>query len=133
MALGAMGGGSPDKVDQFAPDLNTGVKGSSAVISNPGDKKTDIKYQAPIKGQSATIGEGSCNMTNEGEYCPEHGLAECGGMYEMGTVAGGVAPVMGEGNMDDPINYNGAITGSYYESKDGDAVLARIKSLALLK
>jgi hypothetical protein len=23
-----------------------------------------------------------CNMTMEGEYCPEHGLAECGGMYE---------------------------------------------------
>jgi hypothetical protein len=50
-------------------------------------------------------------MTMEGEYCPEHGLAECGGMYEMGTVAGGMAPVIGE----------------------GDAVLARIKSLALLK
>ena len=34
---------------------------------------------------------------------------------------------------DDPMNYNAAITGSYYESKEGDAVLARIKSLALLK
>jgi hypothetical protein len=34
---------------------------------------------------------------------------------------------------DDPMNYNGAVTGSYYESKDGDALLARIKSLALLK
>jgi len=75
--------------------------------------------------------EGSCNMTMEGEYCPEHGLAECG-MYEMGTVAGSVAPVIGEAPQD-PINYNGAITGSYYESKDGDALLARIKSLALLK
>jgi hypothetical protein len=28
------------------------------------------------------VAEGSCNMTAEGEYCPEHGLAECGGMYE---------------------------------------------------
>ena len=36
-------------------------------------------------------------------------------------------------HQDDPINYNGAITGSYYESKEGDAMLARIKSLALLK
>jgi len=62
------------------------------------------------KGGSSII-EGSCNMTMEGEYCPEHGLAECGGMYEMGTVAGGMAPVIGE----------------------GDAVLARIKSLALLR
>jgi hypothetical protein len=34
---------------------------------------------------------------------------------------------------DDPMNYNAAVTGSYYESKDGDALLARIKSLALLK
>ena len=57
------------------------------------------------------VHEGSCNSTMEGEYCPEHGLAECGGMYEMGTVAGGMAPVIGE----------------------GDAVLARIKSLALIK
>jgi len=68
----------------------------------------------------------------EGEYCPEHGLMECGGMYEMGTVAGSMAPVMGEGN-DDPMTSNSAITGAYYESKDGDALLARIKSLALIK
>jgi hypothetical protein len=142
MALGAMGGGSPDKVDQFAPDVKTGVKGSSAVISNPGDKKTDIKYQAPIKGQSATIGEGSCNMTMEGEYCPEHGLTECGYMETAsGMSSGDIAPVMGEEKQeafvnkhhDDPMNYNAAITGSYYESREGDAALARIKSLALLK
>jgi hypothetical protein len=37
---------------------------------------------------------------------------------------------MAEAN-DDPINYNGAITGSYYEDKQDP--LARIKSLALLK
>jgi hypothetical protein len=60
---------------------------------------------------SPAVQEGSCNATMEGEYCPEHGLAECGGMYEMGTVAGGMAPVIGE----------------------GDAMLARIKSLALIK
>ena len=28
------------------------------------------------------VSEGSCNMTMEGSYCPEHGLAECG-MYEQ--------------------------------------------------
>ena len=28
------------------------------------------------------VNEGSCNMTMEGSYCPEHGLAECGSMYE---------------------------------------------------
>lgn len=32
----------------------------------------------------ATFEEAQCNQTMEGEYCPEHGLAECGnyGMYE---------------------------------------------------
>jgi hypothetical protein len=34
---------------------------------------------------------------------------------------------------DDPMNYNAAITGAYYESKSGDALLARIKSLAMIK
>jgi hypothetical protein len=41
-------------------------------------------------------------------------------------------------SVDDPINSNSAITGSYYEGKEtqsqeGDALLARIKSLALLR
>jgi hypothetical protein len=30
----------------------------------------------------ATFEQAECNHTMEGEYCPEHGLAECGGMYE---------------------------------------------------
>lgn len=92
-------------------------------------------FEAPLDEfiGMAAVGEGTgtCNHTMEGEYCPEHGLAECG------TTAGGMAPVvMGEMDKpphDDPINSNSAITGSYYESKDGDAMLARIKSLALLK
>jgi hypothetical protein len=58
---------------------------------------------------SNPVAESSCNATMEGEYCPEHGLAECG-MYETGTVAGSVAPMM----------------------EDYDE-LARIKSLALFK
>jgi hypothetical protein len=57
----------------------------------------------------ATFEEAQCNQTMEGEYCPEHGLAECG-MYETGTVSGSVAPMM----------------------EDYDE-LARIKSLALFK
>jgi hypothetical protein len=81
-------------------------------------------------------------MTMEGEYCPEHGLAECGYMETAnGMGSGDIAPVMGEEKQeafvnkhhDDPMNYNAAITGSYYESREGDAALARIKSLALLK
>jgi len=31
------------------------------------------------------------------------------------------------------MNSNSAITGAYYESKESDALLARIKSLALIK
>jgi len=77
---------------------------------------------APVAMPVATEGAG-CNMTMEGEYCPEHGLAECG-MYEN---------VFDKPKHDDPMNYNAAVTGSYYESREGDAVLARIKSLALLK
>jgi len=30
----------------------------------------------------ATFEQDGCNQTMEGEYCPEHGLMECGGMYE---------------------------------------------------
>ena len=37
--------------------------------------------QEMTKGGSSII-EGSCNMTMEGEYCPEHGLMECGSMEE---------------------------------------------------
>lgn len=82
------------------------------------------------------VNEGSCNMTMEGSYCPEHGLMECGSMYEDGGAVG-MPYSMGEG-VDDPINSNSAMTGSYYEGKEteiqeGDALLARIKSLALLR
>jgi len=116
--------------DRFAQDRGLDENYSGMIVPEADMLNT---FEVMSGFDAPAVSEGSCNMTNEGEYCPEHGLAECGGLAETGTVAGSVAPVMGEGNMDDPINYNGAITGSYYESKDGDAVLARIKSLALLK
>ncbi len=115
---------------RFSNDLGLDESNSGMIMPEADMLNT---FEVMSGFDAPAVSEGSCNMTNEGEYCPEHGLAECGGMYETGTVAGSVAPVMGEGNMDDAINYNGAITGSYYESKEGDAVLARIKSLALLK
>ena len=57
---------------------------------------------APMAMPVTTEGA-SCNMTAEGEYCPEHGLAECGnyGTYEgaddstmstLGKLAGAVTP-----------------------------------------
>ena len=43
--------------------------------------------QQPTPGSNAPqqtqpVAESGCNATMEGEYCPEHGLAECGSMYE---------------------------------------------------
>ena len=108
------------------------VKEGAAVDAYMAGKSPALAHFADQLDKSHEVKEGSCNMTTEGEYCPEHGLMECGSMSEMGTVAGSMAPVMGEGN-DDPMNSNSAITGAYYESKDGDALLARIKSLALIK
>ena len=116
--------------DRFAKDRGLDESNSGMIMPEADMLNT---FEVMSGFDAPAVHEGSCNSTMEGEYCPEHGLAECGGMYEMGTVAGGVAPVMGEGNMDDAINYNGAVTGSYYESKESDSLLARIKSLALLK
>ena len=176
------------------------VKEGAAVDAYMAGKSPALAHFADQLDKSHEVKEGSCNMTTEGEYCPEHGLMECGSMYEMGTVAGSMAPVMGEDQLDefdidalnqmashpmagtlaaaggaaigatvgkgiektvnyfqkkkqdkaydnlkqqqqagvaegndDPMNSNSAITGAYYESKSDDALLARIKSLALIK
>ena len=48
-------------------------------------KKREAKDQGMAEGDNmSTFEEAQCNQTMEGEYCPEHGLAECGnyGMYE---------------------------------------------------
>lgn len=61
-----------------------------------------VKDQPEVtEGDNLATFEGSgCNMTNEGQYCPEHGLAECGYMESMGgTVAGAVAPGMHQQDM----------------------------------
>jgi hypothetical protein len=113
--------------ERLADELGV-MESNSGMIMPEGDPIATVEAMPEL---SAPVLEGSCNTTMEGEYCPEHGLAECG-MYEMGTVAGSMAPVIGEAPQD-PINYNGAITGAYYESKSDTALLARIKSLALLK
>jgi hypothetical protein len=94
-----------DRLDQ---ELGTGNYAPRVSEADP------ISTFEVMSGFDAPVAEGSCNMTAEGEYCPEHALAECGSMSEMGTVAGSMAPVIGESN-------------------DSDALLARIKSLALIK
>jgi len=117
--------------DRLADEL--GMNEGAAVDAYMAGKSPALAHFADQLDKSEEKPLAECNMTMEGEYCPEHGLMECGGMYEMGTVAGSMAPVMGEGNNDDPMNSNSAITGAYYESKSDDALLARIKSLALIK
>jgi hypothetical protein len=132
--------------DRFAQDvgIDEGVLGTvggaalGSMLGGPiGAAVGATGGQEMTKGGSSII-EGSCNMTMEGEYCPEHGLMECGSMEEDGGAVG-MPYSMGEAQApQDPINYNAAMTGSYYEGKEtdiqeGDALLARIKSLALLR
>jgi hypothetical protein len=105
------------------PEVDEGAAVDAFMVG----KSPAVAHFADQLDKSAEKSVAECNYTMEGEYCPEHGLSECGG-----TVAGSMAPVMGEGN-DDPMNSNSAITGAYYESKSDDALLARIKSLALIK
>jgi hypothetical protein len=81
------------------------------LVQDLGVKEADnvgtFEMAASLTGHGEPTVEGACNNTMEGEYCPSHGLQECGGMMEMGTVAGGMAPVIGghgvaEGMLDSP-------------------------------
>ena len=106
-------------------------------LGDEGLADPDKEYNARQKLQTQQPKPVSeCNYTMEGEYCPEHGLMECG-MADGGAV--GMPYSMGEAQApQDPMNSNSAMTGSYYEGKEsrsqeGDALLARIKSLALLR
>ena len=106
-------------------------------LGDEGLADPDKEYNARQKLQTQQPKPVSeCNYTMEGEYCPEHGLTECG-MADGGAV--GMPYSMGEAQApQDPMNSNSAMTGSYYEGKEsrsqeGDALLARIKSLALLR
>jgi hypothetical protein len=62
------------------------------------------------------VSEGSCNMTMEGEYCPEHGLMECGSMYEDGGAVG-MPYSMGE-EMDEAMFPGSAIGDKLRAAKD---------------
>jgi hypothetical protein len=120
--------------DRLADDL--GIQENPLVMGIVGHEINKFLDEPTAAEKKQGMTEGSCNMTAEGEYCPEHGLAECG-MSSGG--AAGMPYSMGEAQApQDPINSNSAMTGSYYEGKEtdiqeGDALLARIKSLALLR
>jgi len=88
--------------DQGFKDPDAEYKKAQKLKQTPPVAEADpISTFEVMSGFDAPVAEGSCNMTTEGEYCPEHGLAECGG--------------------------------GMYESRESDSLLARIKSLALLK
>jgi hypothetical protein len=62
------------------------------------------------------VSEGSCNMTMEGQYCPEHGLMECGSMEEDGGAVG-MPYSMGE-EMDEAMFPGSAIGDKLRAAKD---------------
>jgi len=47
----------------------------------------DIEEGVPLGYSKDDAAEGQCNMTEAGQYCPEHGLEECG------TMSGNIAPL----------------------------------------
>jgi len=69
------------------------------------------------------VSEGSCNMTAEGSYCPEHGLAECGSMYEDGRP--GLPPKLNprgksQAQIDDRMTSVGFIPGTRDHARAGE-------------
>jgi hypothetical protein len=61
--------GVDDTVVRAAPDYEAEVD----EMANPGVTPADIDGTA-----EETLGEGSCNMSEAGEMCPQHGMMECG-------------------------------------------------------
>ena len=98
---GALAGGLAGAgLGSVVPALGTvagGIAGAYAghKLGDQGFSDPDKQYKSPEPKKP--VSEGSCNMTMEGSYCPEHGLAECGGMYEDGGAVG-MPYSMGEDN-----------------------------------
>jgi len=98
---GAIAGGLAGAgLGSIVPALGTvagGIAGAYAghKIQQQGLSDPDKQYKSPEPKKP--VSEGSCNMTMEGSYCPEHGLAECGSMYEDGGAVG-MPYSMGEDN-----------------------------------
>jgi hypothetical protein len=61
--------GVDDTVVRAAPDYEIEMD----EMANPGVTPADIDGTA-----EETLGEGSCNMSEAGEMCPQHGMMECG-------------------------------------------------------
>ena len=117
--------------------MNEGVLGTvggamlGSVMGPVGAAVGGVGGQEMTKGGSGIV-EGSCNQTMEGEYCPEHGLMECG-MAEGAddTNMGMLGKMVGAG-IPKPSDFAAGFNKTF-ESRESDVLLARIKSLALIR
>ena len=117
--------------------MNEGVLGTvggamlGSVMGPVGAAVGGVGGQEMTKGGSGIV-EGSCNQTMEGEYCPEHGLAECG-MAEGAddTNMGMLGKMVGAG-IPKPSDFAAGFNKTF-ESRESDVLLARIKALALIR
>ena len=136
MANNTMGG-----VGEVYRDVGKAAGAITQSVGNAIDGKTiaelastAVKYSIPIGIILAVLYGGKKlidQVMDEGLVGGAIGTAlggPVGGMIGSAMIGNAV----GEGH-DDPMNSNSAITGAYYESKSDDALLARIKSLALIK
>ena len=85
--------GCAEVVDENQPDWPTNTETSNDALQYSGGlnkPKTDVagagQTTVPVTAvrvqeEEQELAEAACNMTAEGEMCPEHGMAECG-MYE---------------------------------------------------
>ena len=126
-------GGTMDMTKKVAPVAKPAV--APAAPTGNYDPNTGAPISA--KGQADAASMAAYNASPQGKAMDAYFAAQDAGTFK-GTFKQwqqqqqAQQPAVAEGN-NDPMNYNGAITGSYYESRESDALLARIKSLALLK
>jgi len=59
-----------------------GGAAGAALTKSPGGAMTGAKLGSATQNAFGEETDGSCNHSAEGEHCPEHGLNECGSMYE---------------------------------------------------
>ena len=126
-ALGGAVGGLPGALAGAASGAAAGGAIGGAAGGLAGGKIGD-KLGGP---EETDEGSGTANIIKGAAKAATQGLADMSGSGK--EIAKNLVYME-----DDPINSNSAMTGSYYEGKEtrtqeGDALLARIKSLALLR
>ncbi len=69
---------------QEEPNEGNEFSGARAAAIRAGKETFSVggKTYQVTDAEDEKITEGGCNMTAEGQYCPEHGMNECGMMYE---------------------------------------------------